>query len=85
MPLLNRKQAAWSRGKFDRDLRIPIRRQALGQFHGERRPLAGHALHTDAAVVLLDDLPADAQAEAGAAAPVFVRLLGGEERLEDES
>ena len=36
-------------------------------------------------VVLLDDLPADAQAQAGAAVAVLVGLLGRVERLEDQA
>ena len=36
------------------------------------------------ALVLLDDLPAHAQPQPGAAVPAFVRLLGRVERLEDQ-
>src|SRR5437868_229912 len=34
--------------------------------------------------MLIDDLPADTQAQAAAAVAVFVRLLGAVERLEDQ-
>src|SRR5207244_10197510 len=49
----------------------------------KRRALADDTLDADAAVVLLDDLAADAEAQAGAAAALVVGVLGGEERLED--
>ena len=47
--------------------------------------LADDAFHADPAVVLLDDLAADAEAQAGAAVAVLVRLLGRVEWLEDQA
>ena len=55
------------------------------QLHGECRALAHQALDADAAVVLLDDLPANAQAQAAAAVAVLVGLLGRVKRLEDQA
>src|SRR5437868_12088667 len=54
------------------------------QLDGELRPLADDALDADPPVVLLDDLPADAQAQAAAAVALAVGLLGRVERLEDQ-
>src|ERR1051326_3428537 len=58
---------------------------AQRQLDGKGGALADHALDTDAPAVLLDDLPADAQAQSGAAVAVLVRLFGGVERLENEA
>src|SRR5207253_3703311 len=55
------------------------------QLHRKRRALADHAFHPNTPVVLLDDLPADAESQAGAAVAVFVGLLGREERLENHA
>ena len=65
---------SWSLIAFDLFNTTPDRRQTLRQLHRERRALADDALDADAALVLLDDLPADAQAQPGAAAAVLVRL-----------
>src|SRR5437763_12813056 len=76
-----------------RSTTAPKRRAALllpllrlqRQFHRERRALAHQALDADASVVLLDDLPANAQAQAAAAVAVLVGLLRRVERLEDQA
>ena len=57
--------------------------QPLRQLDDERRAFADDTLDADAAVVLLDDLPAHTQPQAGAAVAVLVGQLGREERLED--
>src|SRR5437879_8007393 len=59
-------------------------RRPQRQLDREGRAFADHALDADAAVVLLDDLPAHAQAQARPAVAVLVRLLGRVERLEDQ-
>src|SRR5205823_12648545 len=58
--------------------------EAEWQLDGEGRAFADDAFDANATLVLLDDLPADAQAQAAAAMTVFIRLLGGIERLEDQ-
>src|SRR5687768_3555734 len=50
-----------------------------GQTHRERRAAAGRTLGPDLTAVLLHDLVADRQSEAGA----FADRLGREERIED--
>ena len=59
--------------------------QAERQLDGERRALADDALDANPALVLLDDLPANTQAQAGAAVAFFIGLLGRVERLEDQA
>src|SRR5262245_18799375 len=56
-----------------------------GKLDGEFRALAGDALDTNTALMLLDDLPAHAQAQAVAAVAFLVGHLGGVKRLEDQA
>src|SRR5262245_42650712 len=55
------------------------------QFDRERRALADDAFDTDSPAVLLDNLPADAQAQAGAAVAVLVWFFRRVERLENQA
>ena len=59
--------------------RWPIQRQ----LNRKRRSLADHAFNPNPSVVLLDDLAAHAQAEAGATVALLIRILGRVEGLED--
>jgi len=52
-----------------------LRRFFQRQLHRELRALADDAFHTDAAMVLFDDLAAYAQTQTGAAVAVLVGLL----------
>src|SRR5262245_55904378 len=65
--------------------RSPVHFYRQRQLQRKGRSFADEALDADPALVLLDDLSADRQAEAGAAAAVLVRLLGRVERLEDKT
>src|SRR3954470_24038392 len=73
-----------SEGGSRRALLLGDRRRAGGQAEGEGGALAGAALGAEAALVALDDVAADGEAQAGPALSGGVRAgLRGEERLED--
>src|SRR5215471_19814612 len=58
---------------------------AQWQFEDEFRAFADDAFHTDASMVLFDDLAAHAQTEAAAAMTLVIGLFGSIKRLKDKS
>src|SRR5207302_10787316 len=80
-----RRWSGWNRSSGNREWKLGLFRVAERQFDGERRTFADDTLDANAAVMLFDDLPANAEAQSCPAMTVLIRFLGREKRFEDQA